>query len=256
MIFNKNELKMLQKLQDSFQIIMTTAFPKGEPMTANPLIQNITQQLGTSPQSLTSVLRAMREGRISPMNTFIYLGSRLLSKQQLLNFRKIYIEGLSNPDILDKVIRHKMSVSLFDAAPKKDIDYLNRLLFGIGIKPIGGLLGVKPEIIIPNEGTMELDQDILKWLKDQERQEKLFGKPEERSSMNVPSINPASQLSQGVEMNDIMEMVSKTPSGTKVTEEQFASYFPHDTTGQMIAARGAAEGGIMNAAPKTRQRIL
>jgi hypothetical protein len=256
MIFNKNELKMLQKLQDSYQIIMTTAFPKGEPMTANPIIQNITTQLGTSPQSLTSVIRAMREGRISPMNTFIYLGSRMLSKQQLLNFRKIYIEGLSNPDILDKVIRHKMSVSLFDAAPKKDIDYLNRLLFGIGIKPIGGLLGVKPEIIIPNEGTMELDQDILKWLKDKEKQEKLFGKPEERSSMNVPSINPASQLSQGVEMNDIMEMVSKTPSGTKVTEEQFASYFPHDTTGQMIAARGAAEGGIMNATPKTRQRII
>ena len=100
-----------------------------------------------------------------------------------------------------------------------------------------------------------MDQELLKWMNEQQRsREALEGY--EGASLKTSPINPASQLSQGVEMNDIMEMVSKTPSGTEVTEEQFASYFPHDTTGQMIAARGAAEGGIMNAAPKTRQRII
>lgn len=259
-IFSKNELKMLQKLQDSYQIIMTTAFPKGQPMTANPIVQNITKYIGTSPQSLTSVLRATREGRISPFNTFIYIGSRFLSRQQLLNFRKIYVEGLSNPEILDKVINQKMSVSFFEKAPKKDIQAVNRLLFGIGIKPIGELMGVEPEIIIPNEGTIEMDKELLEWLKQQERKEKQFENLKRSSSMNIPAINEASQLANQnigmppLDMSGAVETAA-VPGG-QVTEEQFTSFFPYDTTGQMIAAKRAAKGGIMNAPRQLKQRVL
>ena len=253
-VFNKNELKMLKKLQDSYQIIMTTAFPTGDIPAMLPIVQSITKNIGLSPQSLTSVMRAMKEGRISPTNTMIYIGSRALSAGQLLNFRKIYLEGLMDPQILDKLAKNEMKVTLFNKAPKSDKHWINRMLVGLGIKPFGSL-DVQPEIITPNSGDIEMDQELLKWMNQQQRDKEALG-TFEGSSLNVPPINPASQLSQGVEMNDIMEMVSTTPSGTEVTEEQFASYFPHDTTGQMIAARRAAEGGIMNAAPKTRQRIL
>ena len=42
----------------------------------------ITQALGTSPQSVTSVLRAWREGRIGTTNAMTYLASRLLKKKK------------------------------------------------------------------------------------------------------------------------------------------------------------------------------
>ena len=253
-VFNKNELKMLKKLQDSYQIIMTTAFPTGDIPAMLPIVQTITKNIGLSPQSLTSVMRAMKEGRISPTNTMIYIGSRALSAGQLLNFRKIYLEGLMDPQILDKLAKNEMKVTLFNKAPKSDKHWINRMLVGLGIKPFGNL-DVQPEIIVPNSGDIEMDQELLKWMNQQQRDKEAL-ETFEGSSLNVPPINPASRLSQGVEMNDIMEMVSKTPSGTEVTQEQFASFYPHDTTGQMIAARRAAEGGIMSVNNSPRQRVL
>jgi hypothetical protein len=260
-VFNKNELKMLKKLQDSYQIIMTTNFPKGAVIDQLPIIKNIAENLGTTPQSLSSVVRATKEGRISPFNTMIYLGSRLLNARQMLDFRKVYIEALSNPQILDDVIKKEMSVSLFDPLPKKDINFIDRLLWGIGIKPLGDYLAQDPEIIMPNESTIELDQNILKWLKSKE-QEKSDLQNFDSQSMNRPPINNASRLSQGVEVSDIMEQISTTPTGgSEITEQAFTSYFPYDTTGQMIAAnRGtgimqAAEGGSVDTS-RIRQRVL
>jgi hypothetical protein len=253
-IFNKNELKMLKKLQDSYQIIMTTAFPSGDIPAMLPIVQTITKNLGLSPQSLTSVMRATNEGRISPTNTAIYIGSRMLSAGQLLNFRKIYLEGLMDPQILDKLAKNEMKVSLFQKAGTSDKHWINRMLIGMGIKPLGNL-EVQPEIISPNSGDIEMDQELLKWMNERERDQEAL-ESFEGSSLKAPPINPASQLSEGVEMNDIMEMVSTTPAGEQVTEEQFASYFPHDTTGQMIAAKRAAEGGIMSVTKQQRQRVL
>ena len=257
-IFNKNELKMLKKLQDSYQIIMTTAFPTGDIPAMLPIVQTITKNLGVSPQSLTSVVRATKEGRISPTNTMIYLGSRALSAGQLLNFRKIYLEGLMDPQILEKLAKTEMSVTLFQKAPPKDKHWINRMLVGMGIKPFGNL-DVVPEIIAPNSGDLEMDEKLLKWMNEQQRDKEAL-ENFDQSSMNIPAINEASQLAnQNIGMPPLdMSAAVETAAvpGGQVTEEQFTSFFPHDTTGQMIAARRAAEGGIMNAPRNLRQRVL
>jgi hypothetical protein len=159
-----------------------------------------------------------------------------------------------DPQILDKLAKNEMKVSLFQKAGTSDKHWINRMLIGMGIKPLGNL-EVQPEIISPNSGDIEMDQELLKWMNERERDQEAL-ESFEGSSLKAPPINPASQLSEGVEMNDIMEMVSTTPAGEQVTEEQFASYFPHDTTGQMIAAKRAAEGGIMSVTKQQRQRVL
>jgi hypothetical protein len=46
------------------------------------VVKKIQDTLGSSPQSVTSVLRAWKEGRISGSYALKYLGSRLLKKKK------------------------------------------------------------------------------------------------------------------------------------------------------------------------------
>jgi hypothetical protein len=104
-----------------------------------------------------------------------------------------------------------------------------------------------------------MDKELLEWLKQQERKEKQFENLKRSSSMNIPAINEASQLAnQNIGMPPLdMSAAVETAAvpGGQVTEEQYTSFFPYDTTGQMIAAR-RAEGGIMNAPRQLKQRVL
>ena len=77
-------------------------------------------------------------------------------------------------------------------------------------------------------------------------------------NINIPNVVPASKLSDirdGPQI-EVGEAETLNVPGEQITQEQFTSYFPYDTTGQMIAARRASEGGIINALPNTRQRVL
>ena len=257
LVYSKSQQKNLKTVLNAYDVVFTTPLPTGASSSQEPWIKQITQVLGSSPQSLTSIRRAWSEGRISGANVLIYVASRLVTAQQKQMFDKIYYQAFSDPKIAEQLAKNfkfKNQSGFFYDKPIKEwaAKKVQEFLFRNGISlPLEVL--TEPPLIF----TDDTDYEIKPNLKEIEDEQSSLAP----MNMEIPDVVQASRLAgptqderKGLEMAETAA-VETTPTGT-IMEEDFASFFPHDTTGQMIAARRAAEGGIMSVNKQQRQRVL
>jgi len=264
LVYTKPQQGNLRTILNAYEVVFTTPLPTGSAESQMPWIAGITKVLGSSPQSLTSIRRAWSEGRISGANVLIYVASRLVTAQQKQMFDKIYYQAFSDPKIaeqLAKNLKFKNQSGFFYDKPIKEwaAKKVQEFLFSNGISlPLEVL--TEPPLIITNDTEYEIKPSLKEI-----RVPLKFGEDEQSRlapmNMEIPDVVQASRLAgptqderKGVEMAETAA-VETTPTGT-IMEEDYASFFPHDTTGQMIAARRAAEGGIMSVNKQQRQRVL
>ena len=261
LVYSKPQQKNLKTVLNAYDVVFTTPLPTGASSSQEPWIKQITQVLGSSPQSLTSIRRAWSEGRISGANVLIYVASRLVTAQQKQMFDKLYYQAFSDPKIAETLSknfqlgRNRKGFFYDRALNLWQGKRLQEFLFKNGISlPLE--IFTEPPLIMTND----TDYEIKPKLKEIEDEQSSLAP----LNMEIPDVVQASRIAaptqderKTVEMAQA-EAVDTTPSGQtlEIKEEDYASFFPYDATGQMIAARRAAEGGIMNAAPKTRQRII
>jgi hypothetical protein len=280
LMYNNNQIKTLKTLIDAYDTIYRIPDPAAIADITPPGIKKIQEQLGTSVQGMSSIIRSWKEGRVSGRNTFIYLASRLFSTQQKRKIQAAYFEAFSNPDLAnflskDLFINYNLSkggFGYFTELNKNEAKKVSKLLWQqLGIKIPASDLMEPPVIIsdskeytVTDDGVTVKDtsegaipsQDPTKFerVAPEENKHEI---PMTNLNINMPDVVPASQLA-----NQNNAQLASAPISSNITEQAFTSYFPYDTTGQMIAANrdagimGAAEGGIVNAGPKTRQRVL
>jgi len=267
-IFSPNQIKKIKTVVDAYDVVMLTApDPGGAALRSFPWMERIEMMTGSSPRTMTSVMRAWREGRISGQNTLIYLLSRAASAVQFKKFKDMYFEGFSNPDIADILARdiaplQKDKVNYFTKLPDHQANFIRTWLFNNGIKLPAGVFTEDPIIVdSPTERVTPNKPEKTELIPEN-------SPTYNESKLNIPAVVPESQLAnQNIAMPPF-DMSETTPPfdmsaavetaavpGGQVTEEQYTSFFPYDTTGQMIAAR-RAEGGIMNAPRQLKQRVL
>ena len=267
-ILSNNQIDKIKKTVQAYDVIMLTSpDPQGAAMSKLPWMENIEQMTGSSPRTMTSVMRAWREGRISGQNTLIYLFSRAVSAMQYKKFQDLYFEGFSNPDVAEQLAKdiaplHMNTVNYFTSLPPFRANFIRKWLMNNGIKLPDGVFTEEPIIIDtpvervnPNKtpDDQKFSIDPPSGIRKNPRV-----KGDQTSSlapmkMNIPDVVPGSRLEGSQE--DLNIAMAQTPTG-QIAEEDYASFFPHDTTGQMIAARRAAEGGIMSVNKHQRQRVL
>jgi hypothetical protein len=272
LIYNPSQAKALKTLLNAYETLYRIPDPAAIAETTPPGIKKIQEQLGSSVQNFSSILRAYKEGRISGRNTFIYLASRLFSTQQKRKIQALYFEAFSNPDVAEFLskdlfinykINSKNGFGYFTELNKSTAHKLSNFVWtNIGMKiPVEQLM--EPPVILSDSTEYTIDAatntDGVAIPNDNVEQKDLDSKSKASPiNINIPNVVPASKLSDirdGPQI-EVGEAETLNVPGEQITQEQFTSYFPYDTTGQMIAARRASEGGIINALPNTRQRVL
>jgi hypothetical protein len=274
LMYNNNQIKTLKTLVDAYDTIYRIPDPAAIADITPPGIKRIQEQLGSSVQSFTSILRSWREGRISGRNTFIYLASRLFSTQQKRKIQAAYFEAFSNPDLANFLSKdlfinynlNKGGFGYFTELNKNEAKKIAKYLWNIGIKVAvedliepPALISDSKEYTVTDDGVTVKDtsegaipsENPTKFERVGEEVREI---PEASLNINMPDVVPASQLAN---QNEIQ--LASAPISNNITEERFSSFYPYDTTGQMIASRNTvtmAQGGIVNAVPKTRQRVL
>ena len=277
LMYNNNEIKALKTIIDAYETVFRVPDPAAIADITPPGIKKIQEQLGTSVQGMSSIIRSWKEGRVSGRNTLIYLVGRLFSSQQKRKIQALYFEAFSNPDVAnflskDLFINYNLSkggFGYFEGLQKNEATRVSNYLWNIGIKlSVEDLM--EPPVIVSdskdytltddgvqvndsNEGTVP-SENPTKLERISPDQREVPEIPEASLNMNIPDVVPASQLAN---QNEIQ--LASAPMANNITPERFSSFYPYDTTGQMIASRNTvtmAQGGIVNAAPKTRQRVL
>ena len=271
LMYTPYERKTLKTLVNAYETVYRIPDPKAIADTTPPGIQKIQEQLGTSVQGSSSIIRAWKEARISGTNTLIYLASRLFSTQQKRKIQALYFEAFSNPDIAaflskDLFISNvdKGGFGYFNGLNKTEATKVSRFLWVNGGLKISVEDLMEPPVVISDdseymiengqvipvegEGVVESESNT------KEKSETTDEIPEIPLSFNRPDIVPASQLAN----QNTTELVSAAPISNNITEERFSSFYPYDTTGQMIASQNItmAQGGIVNAIPNIRQKVL
>ena len=254
LIYTGSQKKALEKVLNAYQVLNTTPIPKGSADSAIPIVKKIQDAFGSSPQTITSIIRAWREGRISGKGAFMYLASRMTTALQKQKFKDLYYEAFSNPEIAEFLARDVNNVKgngfgILEPLNKFEANRFQKWLWQNGISlPLEAL--TEPPLIIsdPTEYNITIPAE------NEEPEIKDDQSSLAPMNMEIPDVVQASRLAAPPEMAETTA-VETTPTGT-IMEEDFASFFPHDTTGQMIAARRAAEGGIMSVNKHQRQRVL